>query len=973
MASITSLSNSSYNMSSIYGNRNVLSGLASGMDTESMIENAVSGIKLKIQNLIKKRTKVEWQQEAYRSIIDKAVNFNQKYTSYSSKTNLLSNSFFTNAVNTVANGTYKDKVTASGKSTSDIKINAVKQMAKAASYTVSGLGGTGTAFDAIEGKVGQEDGFKITGTTNVSNLSGSLAFQYGGTNGSTFTISFDELEDWDKVEVLNEDGTVKTGATNAEKLAQAINNKLGEITYNYTKNGFQESTTADKAIKVKADGMSITFEDGLGNGNKVSIAGASESIADTLGIKKGDDEITLTDDTELSKPIDTIKYLGGKKNEDGKLEGTKELSFTLDGVTKKISMDKVLEREGAKDSNSGFVKALNEELKAAFGSDKVMAGMTEDGKNLTFEAVKDGSTLTLGGSAAKALGFESGDSNYINASKSLKDLLGEDSEFFTKNRLKAVGKVNTEKMVDEAGNRVKLRTDKDGNAVKDEDGNDIYERVDKDGKYLYDFKVNGASINVTEDTTLESLMNSINSNPDAGVKVSYSKLTNEFKFTATATGANSKIEFEGLAKDMFASSQAEEIADQKFADAFGVDFGTSDSKSITFRVPGSMSMSFDIKADATVQDVLDQINNDSLFAHAGGSISINELTGELTVSNANGTNRDFVFKDTASDAELKTPTNPYASYTAGQDAIMDVEINGKRFENLTRSSNSFDLDGLTVNVKGEFNKDGTVEADGTVKDAEGNVVDPITFTTTTDSDKIVDTIRDFVNDYNEMITELKNAYSTMPAQNNNGARYEPLTAEQEEGMTESEIKAYNEKAKQGILFADSTLSSMYSKLLNAIAPGGTDGQTLREIGIGTSYENGLTTLSLDEDKLRTALDSDPDKVRSAFTKTQEGGSATNGLMQTMQNTLNSYVKTTGEPKGVLITRAGSVKAPTSLNSNSLKSQIDSIDNQIDRWQNKMSDQIDRYTTQFTRLEQLIAEMNSQASAMSGLMGGQGGY
>ena len=98
MASITSLSNSNYNTSSIYGNRNVLSGLASGMDTETMIENAVSGIKLKIQNLTKKRTKIEWQQEAYRSIIDKAASLNQKYTSYSSKTNLMSNSFFTNAV-----------------------------------------------------------------------------------------------------------------------------------------------------------------------------------------------------------------------------------------------------------------------------------------------------------------------------------------------------------------------------------------------------------------------------------------------------------------------------------------------------------------------------------------------------------------------------------------------------------------------------------------------------------------------------------------------------------------------------------------------------------------------------------------------------------------------------------------------------------------------------------------------------------
>ena len=39
----------------------------------------------------------------------------------------------------------------------------------------------------------------------------------------------------------------------------------------------------------------------------------------------------------------------------------------------------------------------------------------------------------------------------------------------------------------------------------------------------------------------------------------------------------------------------------------------------------------------------------------------------------------------------------------------------------------------------------------------------------------------------------------------------------------------------------------------------------------------------------------------------------------------------------------------------------------------MASQIDRYTTQFSRLEQLIAEMNSQSSAMMGLMGGSSGY
>ena len=960
MASVTSLSNSSYNTSSIYGNRNVLSGLASGMDTESMIENAVSGIKMKIQNLIKKRTKVEWQQEAYRSIIDKAATFNTKYTSYSSKTNLLSQSFFSNAVNTAVNGTYKDKITASGKTNSDIKINAVKQMASAATYTISGVNTPFTGAGSITG-----DKFDIGADIPVSTVSGSLTFQYGGTNGATFDIKFDELEDLNKVEVFDAEGNKVDKPSDTEKLAQAIQNKLKDITYNYTKNGFQETTTADKAIKVKVDGMNISFEDGLGNGNKVSISNVSGNIEETLGIGKGDQKISLTYDTELTKKDqETSEYLEGK-----------ELGITFNGATKKISMDEVLKGavrdEAGKITNEAFVDSLNKQLGKAFGTGKITA--SHDGAKLSFSA-GDGDSLSLGGSAIEALGFENGDSNFVNTGKKLSELISDTDkerifseanrvkgQFFDKdgNAIEDMTKLDMSKYEKTSPNGSKYYIDDKGNRV-DKDGY----RIDNDGKALYDFQVNDAHINVTEDTTLESLVNSINSNPDAGVKVGYSKLTNEFKFTATETGSNSKIEFGGLADSIFkdpAGSKVKLSAQSKLSDVLGSNF---EKGQFTVKIgDGTLSVGRDENSDVsgTVYWLNQKIGENDALKEKGVKASFDYDKNTFVFKDKNGEELDFEYGPGMAQNFANAVKDKYVT---GQDAIMDVEINGKRFENLTRSGNSFDLDGLTVNVKGTF--------EAKPKNGESEY-EAITFNTTTDSDKIVDTIREFVNDYNEMITEIKSAYSTMPAQNNNGARYEPLTAEQEEQYSESELAAYNEKAKQGILFGDSTLSSMYGKMLNAIQPGGADGQTLREIGIGTSYENGLTTLSLDEDKLRSALESDPDKVKTAFTKTREGGASSDGLMQTMQNTLNTYVKTTGEPKGVLITRAGSVKAPTSLNSNSLKSQIDSYDNQIERWQNKMADQIDRYTTQFSRLEQLIAEMNSQASAMSGLMGGSSGY
>ena len=104
MANINSISgNSSNSYSSLYNSSNTITGLASGMDTEAMIENAVSGYQTKITQLQQSQTKIEWKQEAYRELIDQMYSITNKYTSYTSATNLSSNSFFTKNVTTTTN------------------------------------------------------------------------------------------------------------------------------------------------------------------------------------------------------------------------------------------------------------------------------------------------------------------------------------------------------------------------------------------------------------------------------------------------------------------------------------------------------------------------------------------------------------------------------------------------------------------------------------------------------------------------------------------------------------------------------------------------------------------------------------------------------------------------------------------------------------------------------------------------------
>ena len=96
---ISSSSSSTYvnNASSNKG----FSGLASGMDTESMVEALLSGTQAKIDKQNALRQQTVWKQEIYREIITQMNTFQNKYFGSSSSTNFLSSTFF-NAMNAVS-------------------------------------------------------------------------------------------------------------------------------------------------------------------------------------------------------------------------------------------------------------------------------------------------------------------------------------------------------------------------------------------------------------------------------------------------------------------------------------------------------------------------------------------------------------------------------------------------------------------------------------------------------------------------------------------------------------------------------------------------------------------------------------------------------------------------------------------------------------------------------------------------------
>lgn len=870
MANINSLTSNSYSSSSsIYGSRNVLTGLASGMDTETMIENSVTGYQTKIKELQQSQEKLTWKQDAYRELIDQMYSITNKYTSYTSTTNLSSNSFFTSNVTTTANGKNASAVTATGKATSDIQINAVTQLATATRYAVDA---SSLSFNATE----KAEGTAIDWGKSVTK----------GTLTGTMTLKLGK----DSIDIRFTDDD-KYASTS--ELLSGINKKL-------------QAQDADVAAVMSGSEIKfVVTGDAARNGDSVYISGASSSLKGKLNVETAsssadENRFEYTSfslsvaESELTKTLNMAQNLSGKT-----------IDVTLDGTTKTIKIGDLSGIEQP-DSNTAMTAALKDDLQASidkeFGANRITVGVTDAG-GLKFDVPKgSGSTLKVTSSAGGELGIgEAGVSNYFNTGKKLDALLGTD---WLNANARAEGTVDAdvaERYFDADGNELKkeggsyyrlggngavlvkdgekvkgsvtnvLRTDTEGNLVKRDASDGKYYHVTKKGEWSYHMEINGETIDgFTKDSSLESVLNKISSNAAAGVRVSYSNLTNQFVFTANETGAGSKVEFDdALAKRLFGDG-----------------------------------------------------------------------TATLSASDSLG-------------------------YTRGQDAVIKATVNGKELE-LARSSNVVNMDGLTVTLKDTFS---AYDENNKV-----NKSDVITFTTSSDADKVVDTIKSFVEDVNKLMTSVHDAFTTQPITKTSSSSksgttyYEPLTEDDKNDMSESAVAKYEEKAKTGLLFGDSDLRALYDKLLNTVQSYGADRVDMEAIGLSTTYSGGVTTFSLNEEKLRAALDSDPDKVRNVFTKTKDGGSATDGLMSSLRSTLNAYASTSLGSPGILVSKAGTRLSAVSLLNNNLYKQISNIDSQIESWQTKLSNKIDYYTKQFTALEKLMSTMNNQSSMLADLMG-----
>lgn len=281
-----------------------------------------------------------------------------------------------------------------------------------------------------------------------------------------------------------------------------------------------------------------------------------------------------------------------------------------------------------------------------------------------------------------------------------------------------------------------------------------------------------------------------------------------------------------------------------------------------------------------------------------------------------------------------------ATKITGQDAV--IYLNGAKF---TNNDNVFEINGLTFTALAETGED------------------EVTVTTQDDVDGIYDMIKSFLKDYNALVNEMDKLYNADSARG-----YEPLTDDEKEAMSDSEIEKYESKIKDALLRRDSNLSTVNSTLKQVMAAGvEVNGKTLylSNFGINTlgyfeAADNEKNAYHIDgdaddestagnADKLKSMISSDPDTVIQFFSQLSKNFYAKMDEMSKSVDGYRSYGNFYDDKK--------------------MKSDYEDYKSKISDLEDKLNDYEDKWYAKFSAMETALAKMQSNASAVTSLLGG----
>ena len=290
---------------------------------------------------------------------------------------------------------------------------------------------------------------------------------------------------------------------------------------------------------------------------------------------------------------------------------------------------------------------------------------------------------------------------------------------------------------------------------------------------------------------------------------------------------------------------------------------------------------------------------------------------------------------------LNANSNSDASKIDGKDAkivLNDIEYTG--------SSNQFSINGLMITAQAVT---GTGDANA------------ITITTQSDVQGMYDKIKDFLTQYNSLINEITSLYNADSAKG-----YEPLTDEEKDAMSDTEVEKWEDKIKASLLRRDDSLESIMNTMTSAMSKGyeingkkyylSTFG--IKTLGYLNAAENEQNAYHIDGDEDDASVSGNSDKLMAALTEDPDS------VIEFMQQLTNGLYESVGK-KMQTSTLSSVYKV---YNDKEMASEYSDYTDLIKKWEQKLQDQEDYYYKKFSAMETALSKLQSQTSSMSNLFG-----
>ena len=919
-----------------------ITGLNSGLDTEAIISALVSSYSYKTNKYKKAQTKLSWKQDAWKTLNTKVYSF---YTSLDS----LRFSKNYNLKSTKVSDSTKATVTASSSAPNGTQKLNILKVAQAGYLTGGKLddstttgttlaelgytGGNGT-ITLTKGD-GTKKNIEVSQGTTVNSFINSL--KEAGVNASYDDINkriFVSSKDTGKDNDFTLTGGNVDGANALTKLGLNVKSDATDATYKtymqYYGDGTDAGITAkvNEAIKIYQDAQAAYKKASAENSNLSAAYGyASAYSAMKEAFKKSG--LNTTQQEELTKLLQMSATDRAKSvvTSDGTIY-TAETS-DADGNT--------IFSYGEGD-NKKYIKSVNT--------------FTDTNGNSYTRTDVDGTKLIKDGKEYTATGEKDADGNatYKDADGNVVSIKVNTSYYAT---TATEEETNYYQITDADGNTYAqddtlLYVDKSGNKYYEENGKLIQTTGEKADDGTWVKSANAKEVSFDADKKAKAKQTVYNQGAELSDVVTGTKA-----YTSLAESAQKKMSLSDDEMSTYLSTLTTNIGTvnsyENGTDTLGDDSNYTREKVIAniqsaYRTGGSTAVTAEVNKYAQIisdnktamTDSQKIMDDNQVLADIAAMEDVDEKTKAI---------ESFVSQvKTAQDIT----TNPSVEYNIDAKKIdgcdSKITLNGIEY---IGSSNSFSINGLNITAQ-------VVTGDG---DANA-----ISITTATDTQGIYDKIKDFLSQYNSLINEITSLYNADSAKG-----YEPLTDDEKDAMSDTEVEKWEQKIKDSLLRRDDNLESLMSAMTSAMSGAvEVNGKKmyLSNFGIKTlGYLNAPANqqnayhIDGDEDdanssgnadKLMTAITNDPDTVINFM----------QGLADNLYKSV--HTKMQSSPLSSIY---------TVYNDKEMASEYSDYTDLIKKWEEKLQDKEDYYYKKFSSMETALSKLNSQTSSLSGLFGG----